>query len=141
MLVHGLNARAQGVIEEIGAEGGPDARQEIPTGPVGSLLGRSPRPHGGPSPSSSAPRHYHPLSAIGLPGLGAARDRTIRSKIAANDPRGTGTLDIWSVRVLERDTTLAPILTRFSRSVEGFFHPESKAPDGDFYGREERPNP
>ena len=48
--------------------GGPDGRPNAPTAPIGLFLGRSPSPHGGPSPSSSAPRHSHPPATNDHPG-------------------------------------------------------------------------
>src|SRR4051812_8902349 len=96
---YGSNARAQAKIGEIGSAGGPDVRPNAPTALVGSILDRSPSPHGGPSPSSSAPRHCHPPPANGHPALGAARSRPIRPRIAANNARGTAPSSIWNVRV------------------------------------------
>ena len=41
----------------------------------------------------------------------------MRSRIDANNLRGTATSAIWNVTALESETTLAPILISFSRSV------------------------
>ena len=51
------------------------------------------------------------------PGQGEARGRPIRTRIAANNARGMATSAIWNVTALACDTTLAPILINFSRSV------------------------
>ena len=83
---------------EIGAAGKPDARPSAPTAPFDSFLGQSPSPHGGPSPSFSARRHSHPPPTNDHPRLGAVRRRPIRTRIAANNARGTRHL-----RQLERD--------------------------------------
>src|SRR5262245_1366246 len=56
-----------------------------------------PSPHGAPSPSPSAPRHSHPPRANAHPGLGAARSRPIRPRIAANNVWGTATPANWNV--------------------------------------------
>ena len=47
----------------------------------------------------------------------ASRSRPIRSRIAANSWRGTATSANWKMMYLACATTLAPILTSFSRSV------------------------
>ena len=47
----------------------------------------------------------------------ASRSRPIRPTIAAKSGRGTDTSASWNTRYLACDTTLAPILTYFSRSV------------------------
>ena len=41
----------------------------------------------------------------------------MRSRIAANNSRGTATSAIWNVTYLKCRTTFAPILISFSRSV------------------------
>ena len=93
--------------------GGPNA----PTAPIGLFLGRSHSPHGAPSPSSSAPRHSHPPAVNDHPGLGAARSRPIRPRIAANNARGTATSAIWNVTAFAWRMTFAPTLISFSLSV------------------------
>src|SRR5262249_13338271 len=49
----------------------------------------------------------------------ASRSRPIRSTMAANSMRGTATSASWKTRYLACETTLATILTNFSRSVVG----------------------
>src|SRR5512135_3919322 len=72
---------------EIGAGGTPEARRDAPTASYDTLPGPSASTHGGPSPSSSARRHSHPPATNDHPGLGAARSRPIRARIAANNGR------------------------------------------------------
>src|SRR5262245_31986738 len=50
----------------------------------------------------------------------ASRSRPIRSRIAANNWRGTATSANWKVTYLACLTTFAPILTSFSRNVVRF---------------------
>ncbi len=64
-------------------------------------------------PSSSPSRLAHPRCTNG----GGTPNRWIRSKIAANNSRGTATSAIWKITYRELVTTLAPILINFSRSV------------------------
>ena len=54
--------------------------------------------------------YLHPVSH-------ARRNRPMRVRIAANSFRGTATSANWKITYFECDTTLAPILTSFSRSV------------------------
>src|SRR5262249_18930700 len=68
------------------------------------------------STTSRRPRSSPPATND-HPGLGAARSRPIRTRIAANNARGTATSANWNVTDLAWDTTLAPILISFSRSV------------------------
>ena len=56
----GPNARVQKIIGSIGASGLPDARSNASMAPESPIFDISPSPDGGPSPSSSAPRHSHP---------------------------------------------------------------------------------
>src|SRR5262245_1567815 len=102
---------------EIGATGKPDARPGAPTAPFDSTPDQSPSPRAEPSPPSSTRHPTHPTATNDHPGLGAARSRTIRSRIAANDARGTATSANWNVTALAWRTTLAPILISLSRSV------------------------
>ncbi len=48
---------------------------------------------------------------------GGTPNRWMRSRIAANNSRGTATSAIWNVTYLECRTTFAPILINFSLSV------------------------
>ena len=73
----------------IGAVGKPDVCPDAPTAPFGSFLGQSPSAHGRLSPPSSVAPHPLPPAANAYPGLSAARSRSIRPRIAANNARGT----------------------------------------------------
>src|SRR4051794_18386498 len=95
---------------ELEAAGPPDARPGARTTPFGLSLGLSLSPHGGPSLCSSAPHHSHPPTPNHHSGLGAARNRPIRARIAANNARGTTTSASWNVTARVWCTTLAPIL-------------------------------
>ena len=102
---------------ESGAVGKPDARRSAPTAHFGSSFGQPPSPHGRPSPSSSARPHSQPPTLNDHPGLGAARRRPIRVRIASNNARGTATSASGNVTALAWWATLPPILISFSRSV------------------------
>jgi hypothetical protein len=65
----------------IAAVGKPDVRRAAPMARFDSFLGRSPSPHSGPFPSSSARRHRNPSATGHHLGLGAARSRPIRARI------------------------------------------------------------
>src|SRR5262245_23866886 len=67
----------------------------------------------GPSSRYVSHREPHPEAA-------ASRNRPIRSRSAANSCRGTATSANWNTRYFACDTTLAPILTSFSRRVVRF---------------------
>ena len=58
-------------------------------------------------------RHTQPCRTKG----GGTPNRWIRSRIPANNSRGTATSAIWKITYPECLTTLAPILISFSRSV------------------------
>ena len=84
-------------VTAIGTGGTPEAQVDSRTTPSHSFIDPSPFPHGAPSLSSSARSHSHPPTANDHPGLGAARSRPIRPRIAANNARGTATSASWKV--------------------------------------------
>ena len=71
--------------------GTPDARPNTPTAPIGPFFGRSPSPHGGPSPSSSAAPHSHPPAVNAHLGLGTT-ERPIRPEDRREQRPGHGHL-------------------------------------------------
>ena len=81
----------------IGTGGTPEAQEDARTTPSHSFLDPSPFSHGAPSPSSSARLHSLPDAKTTHPGLGAARSRPIRARIAANSSRGTAASASWNV--------------------------------------------
>jgi hypothetical protein len=114
----GPNARVQGIIGENGAFGGPGA---WPSASINSAR-FDPR-HALPYLAADHPRPPRPHLAPHLPapnddpGLGAARSRPIRPRMAANNARGTATSASWKIIARAWCTTLAPILISFPRSV------------------------
>src|SRR5271157_3711580 len=65
----------------------------------------------------AAPSSFLAYYPVTQPVPGTSLSPSIRSRIAANNLRGTATSAIWNVTALERETTLAPILISFSRNV------------------------
>ena len=65
----------------------------------------------------AAPSSFLAYYPVTQPVPGTSLSRSMRSRIAAKSGRGTATSAIWKVTALERETTLAPILISFSRSV------------------------
>ena len=91
----------------MGTGGKLEAHDDAPTTASHSFLDPSPFPHVAPSSPSSARSHSLPDAKNIQPGLGAARSRPIRPKIAVNSARGTAASASWNVSALAWRTTFA----------------------------------